>query len=32
MISQALLKEINNLDDDLIFENEELTVPRGPNG
>ena len=30
MISQALLKEINNLDDDLIFENEELTVPRGP--
>ena len=25
-----LLKEINNLDDDLIFENEELTVPRGP--
>ena len=28
MISQALLKEINNLDDDLIFENEELTVPR----
>ena len=30
LISHALLKEINNLDDDLLFENEELTVPRGP--
>ena len=30
MIDYELLKEINGLDDDLIYENEELFVPRGP--
>ena len=30
MIDFELLKEINGLDDNLIYENEELFVPRGP--
>ena len=30
MIDYELLKEINDLDENLIYENEELIVPRGP--
>ena len=30
MIDYELLKEINDLKDNLIYENEELIVPRGP--
>jgi membrane-bound lytic murein transglycosylase D len=30
MIDYELLKEINDLEDNLIYENEELIVPRGP--
>ena len=30
LIDSALLKEINGLKDDTIYENEELQVPRGP--